>query len=55
VKLYRELSKEFQHRVDAYLYSDVIRNRFEPWKEIAKKRKTYSLIEAMRIVEEEDK
>jgi len=55
MKLYRELSKEFQHRVDAYLYSDAIKSRFEPWKEVAKKRNTCSLMEAMKIAEEEDK
>ena len=55
MKLYRELSKEFQLRVDAYIYSDAIRSRFEPWKEVAKKRKTCSLMETMKIAEEEDK
>ncbi|KAG4099967.1 hypothetical protein H8356DRAFT_1290322 [Neocallimastix lanati (nom. inval.)] len=48
MRLYQELSKEFHHCVDAYLYSDAIRNRFEPWKEVAKKRNTCSLKEAMR-------
>jgi len=55
MKVYRELPSEFQSQVTAFTYSDAIKNRFEPWKKVAKKRKTCSLMEVMRIAEEEDK
>lgn len=55
MRVYRELPKQLQQHVDAFVYSDAIKSHFEPWKEVVKKRKSCSLMEAMKIAEEEDK